>query len=266
MNSKYQITSVWAALLTSALVAISCKSGMKSTSETQNKEVDSEWIILFDGTSTKGWRGYNMDVLPPGWIISQGALTFDTQLGLEQDYKGGKDIMYGAEEFENFELYLEWKIPEGGNSGIFYHVKEGYNGPHVVAPEYQLIDDLNYAKIHNLTKYNLSLGYVDKPEELKPLQQTGADYAMHPPSPNKILHPVGEWNSSKIVFTPQRVEHWLNGELILSFVPWDDAWHEKKNSDKWKNSPDYGKYSSGYIALQDHSSPIWVRNIKIKRL
>lgn len=53
-------------------------------------------------------------------------LTFDTQLGLEQDYKGGKDIMYGAEEFENFELYLEWKIPEGGNSGIFYHVKEGY--------------------------------------------------------------------------------------------------------------------------------------------
>lgn len=81
-------------------VAISCKSGMKSTSETQNKEVDSEWIILFDGTSTKGWRGYNMDVLPPGWIISQGALTFDTQLGLEQDYKGGKDIMYGAKSLK----------------------------------------------------------------------------------------------------------------------------------------------------------------------
>lgn len=108
-----------AALLTSALVAISCKSGMKSTSETQNKEVDSEWIILFDGTSTKGWRAIIWMFYLLDGLISQGALTFDTQLGLEQDYKGGKGIMYGAEEFENFELYLEWKIPEGGNSGIF---------------------------------------------------------------------------------------------------------------------------------------------------
>lgn len=90
MNSKYQITSVWAALLTSALVAISCKSGMKSTSETQNKEVDSEWIILFDGTSTKGWRGYNMDVLPPGWIISQGALTFVHSLDWNKTIKEEK--------------------------------------------------------------------------------------------------------------------------------------------------------------------------------
>lgn len=73
-------------------------------------------------------------------------------------------------------------------------------------------------------------------------------------------------NSSKIVFTPQRVEHWLNGELYFHLFLGMTAWHEKKNSDKWKNSPDYGKYSSGYIALQDHSSPIWFRNIKIKRL
>ena len=80
-------------------------------------------------------------------------------LGLEQEYTGRVDIIYGLEEFENFELSLEWKLPEGGNSGIFYHLKEGFNGPGGICPEYQLIDDLNYENIHDLTAYNTSLGY-----------------------------------------------------------------------------------------------------------
>jgi len=226
----------------------------------------SDWIYLFDGTSLDGWRAYNEDKLPPGWTIQDSVLTFDTELGLEQNYTGGKDIIYGAEEFDNFELSVDWKIPAGGNSGIFYHVKEGYKSIPEVAPEYQLIDDEGYAGIHDLTEYNLSLGYTEHPEELKPLEMTGADYAMHPPAKDKILHPVGEWNTSRIIFTPERVEHWLNGKMVLSFVPWDDAWYAKKNSDKWKNSPDYGKYKTGYIALQDHASPIWFRNIKIRKL
>ncbi|WP_121926339.1 DUF1080 domain-containing protein [Flavobacterium weaverense] len=231
------------------------------------KAVNTDWIVLFDGTTTAGWRGYNGKTLPPGWVIEDKTLTFKTDLGLEQDYVGGKDIIYGAEEFDNFELYIEWKLPKGGNSGIFYHVKEGFKNPPQVSPEYQLIDDENYASMHDLSKYNRSLGYTEKVNELKPLQQTGSDYAMHPANPSqKVLNPVGEWNSSKIVFTPEKVEHWLNGKLLLSFVPWDDAWNEKKNSDKWKNSPDYGKFKTGFIGLQDHSSPIWFRNIKIKKL
>lgn len=257
-------------LLMFAIIIASCKTEKKPEGKQKVvKEVakESEWIYLFDGTSTKGWRAYNEEALPPGWTVQDGTLAFDTELGLEQDYKGGKDIIYGAEEFDNFELYLEWKIPEGGNSGIFYHIKEGYDAIPQIAPEYQLIDDENYAKIHDLTAYNKSLGYTDKPEELKPLQQTGSDYAMHPADPTqKVLNPVGEWNSSKIIFTPENVEYWLNGKKLLSFVPWDDAWYEKKNSDKWKNSKDYGKYKTGYIGLQDHSSPIWFRNIKIKKL
>jgi len=252
-----------------AVLLMSCQQKPKNVdlkeAENQSEET-SKWISLFDGTSTKGWRAYNGDHLPPGWIAKNGELTFDTKLGLEQDYKGGKDIIYGDEEFENFELYLEWKLPEGGNSGIFYHIKEGYDAPPVVSPEYQLIDDVNYAKIHDLTEYNTSLGYIDNPNELKPLQQTASDYAMHPAKANKILNPIGEWNSSKIVFTPERVEHWLNGKIVLSFVPWSEDWYKKKNSDKWKNSVDYGKFTKGYIGLQDHASPIWFRNIKIRKL
>lgn len=247
------------AILLLAILLFSCKTG----SETQ----DNNWIYLFDGKTTNGWRAYNGDVLPPGWLAKDNVLTFDTELGLEQNYKGGKDIIYGLEEFDNFELYVEWKLPEGGNSGIFYHIKEGYNSIPEVSPEYQLIDDINYARIHDLTEYNLSLGYTKNPAELKPLQQTASDYAMHPAdSKKKILNPVGEWNSSRIIFTPEKVEHWLNGKKVLSFVPWDKAWYEKKNSDKWKNSKDYGKYKTGYIGFQDHSSPIWFKNIKIRKL
>lgn len=257
-------------ILLALLVIISaCKTDKKGkeSKTTAPSESEDEWVVLFDGKSTEGWRAYNGDALPPGWVAKNGELTFDTELGLEQDYKGGKDIIYGKEEFDNFELHVEWKIPEGGNSGIFYHLKEGYDSPPEVSPEYQLIDDDNYAKIHDLTEYNLSLGYTEKPEELKPLQRTASDYAMHPADTvNKILHPVGEWNSTKIIFTPEKVEHWLNGKMVVSFVPWTDEWYEKKNSDKWKNSPNYGKYKSGYIGFQDHSSPIWFRNIKIKKL
>ena len=247
----------------------SCKTDSKKTTLTEASlagSAENEWITLFDGTSLDGWRGYNMDSLPPGWVIEDGAIAFNTELGMEQDYEGGVDILYGKEEFDNFELYLEWKLPEGGNSGIFYHVKEGYKSVPEVAPEYQLIDDENYARIHDISEYNMSLGYTENPGELKPLQSTAADYAMHPPDPGKTLHPVGEWNSSRIVFTPERVEHWLNGEKVVSFVPWDAEWEAKKASDKWKLYPDYGKHKTGYIALQDHSSPIWFRNIKIKKL
>ena len=253
-----------------AALAVSCKTEKKQTAEEQTateEPAKGEWITLFDGTTTKGWRAYNGKELPPGWIAKDGELQFDTELGKEQDYTGGTDIIYGAEEFDNFELYVEWKLPKGGNSGIFYHLKEGYDSPPEVSPEYQLIDDENYASIHDLTDYNLSLGYTDKPEELKPLQQTASDYAMHAADPEgKILNPVGEWNTTKIIFTPEQVEHWLNGKKVVSFIPWDEAWYEKKNSDKWKNSKDYGKFKTGYIGFQDHSSPIWFRNIKIKKL
>ena len=152
-----------------------------------------------------------------------------------------------------FELYVEWKLPKGGNSGILYHVKEGYKTPFDVAPEYQLLDDNGWEEINNA--------------KLEEWQKAGADYAMYTADENKKrLNPAGEWNSSKIVYTGERVEHWLNGELILSFVPYSEDWYQRKNSGKWKDYPDYKKFKKGYIALQDHDSPIWFKTIKLRPL
>jgi len=251
-----------------ALIALNACSS-STTTENESKDQEEDWIILFDGTTTDGWRAYNGDELPPGWVIKDGELTYDTELGLEQDYTGGKDIIYGAEAFENFELYLEWKLPKGGNSGIFYHLTEGIpdSGPSGLAPEYQLIDDENYASMHDLTSYNKSMGETENLDQLQDWQKTGSDYAMTPADQSQVvLNPVGEWNSSKIVFTPEKVEHWLNGKVVVSFVPWSKEWEAKKNSGKWSNAPDYAKAKKGYIGLQDHASPIWFRNIKIKKL
>ena len=260
-------------LLLLLTILFSCKKETKpiieEKPETAETKVSDEWINLFDGVSTKGWRAYNGPELPPGWIVKDSVLTFDTKLGLEQDYTGGKDIIYGLEEFDNFELYVEWKIPEGGNSGIFYHLKEGIPnaGPPDISPEYQLIDDANYASIHSLTSYNKSMGVKEKHADLQDWQKTGADYAMHPADESqKILYPVGEWNTTRIIFTPEKVEHWLNGIKLLSFVPWSDDWQAKKNAGKWKDADLYGSFKTGYIGFQDHSSPIWFRNIKIKKL
>jgi len=232
-------------IMSLAVLISSCKTDPKTTTE--------EWIYLFDGSSTEGWRAYNGEVLPPQWVIKNGALTFDTEKRLESDKQGGKDIIYAKEEFDNFELYLEWKLSEGGNSGVFYHLKEGYSSPPEIAPEYQLLDDLKWEEINNAV--------------LKDWQKTAADYAMYIPDKNlKITKPAGEWNTSRIIFTPELVEHWLNGKKVLSFVPWSEDWKERKNKGKWKDYPNYGSSKTGFIGLQDHDSPLWFKNIKIKKL
>ena len=218
-----------------------------------NSKKDSDWIYLFDGETTDGWRAYNGETIPDKWAAIDGNLTFDTELKLEEEWSGGGDIIYHKEQFEYFELYLEWKLPKGGNSGVFYHVQEGYNAPYEISPEYQILDDDGWEEINNA--------------KLESWQKSGADYAMHEPNiDNKSLNPAGEWNSSRIVYTKEKAEHWLNGKLLLSFVPYSEDWYSKRNSGKWDDFPDYGKFKNGYIALQDHDTPIWFRNIKIKKL
>ncbi len=214
------------------------------------------WIHLFDGSTTEGWRAYNGDSLPKKWTIQDGVLTFSTDSKLEEDFQGGGDIIYYLEEFENFHLYLEWKLPEGGNSGVFYHLKEGFNTPYEVGPEYQLLDDDGWEKINNAT--------------LDEWQKAGADYAMYSPNGKKNLNPAGEWNTSAIKFMYRNgkyyVEHRLNGKKILGFVPWSEDWYKRKNESKWKNAEKYGSFKKGYIGLQDHDSQLWFRNIKIRKL
>ena len=117
----------------------------------------------------------------------------------------------------------------------------------------KLLDDLGWEEINKAT--------------LQEWQKTAADYAMYVPDNNvKITKAAGEWNTTRIIFTDALVEHWLNGKKVLSFVPWSDDWNERKNKGKWKDYPNYGASKTGFIGLQDHDSPLWFKNIKIKKL
>lgn len=251
-----------ALLLSYFFVLTSC--GNTSPSKTAH---EGDWKYLFDGTSLEGWRGYNARELPPGWAIVDSTLTFTSALVNEADYdySGSKDIIYGAEKFDFFELYLEWKLPKGGNSGIFYHVQEGFAGIPEIAPEYQLIDDVNYAQLHDLTAYNLSVGNTKNPSELQPSQKTASDYAMYAAPENKILHPIGQWNSSRIEYTPQGVTYYLNGKKTVSFTPDSEDWNNRRTTGKWKDFPNYARVKNGYIGLQDHGSGLAFRHIKIRK-
>lgn len=230
-----------------ALLGLSCSRQAQTPADnTLSPQEESQgWRLLFDGTSVKGWRGFNESTLPKWWIAEDGTLK---TLGKGGDIGG--DIIYADEMFDNFELSLEWKLTKGGNSGIFYHVVEGkqYRAPYENAPEYQVIDDLEF------------------PEPLEAWQQVGADYAMYLPDSGKAVKPAGEWNSSRIVFTAEKAEYYLNGKLTVSFVPWSEDWQARKASGKWKDYPQYGLARTGYIGLQDHGSVIQYKNIKIRRL
>ena len=229
------------------LVAISCSQQAEPPLDNtlSDQERSQGWKLLFDGTSIKGWRAFNAATLPGWWIAEDGALK---TLGKGGDIGG--DIVYGEETFDNFELSLEWKLTKGGNSGIFYHVVQGeqYRAAYENAPEYQVIDDLEF------------------PEPLEGWQTVGADYAMYQPDSGKAVKPAGLWNSSRIVFTAGKVEYYLNGKLTVSFVPWSQDWQARKQAGKWKEYPDYGLAHAGYIGLQDHGSVVQFKNIKIRRL
>jgi hypothetical protein len=139
---------------------------------------------------------------------------------------------------------------------MLYHVVEHpkFSVPYVTGPEYQLID---------------SEGWEEKyaPAKLADWQNIGVDYAMHLPDYEKMhINPVGEWNSSKIVYDNGHVEHWLNGEKIVEFEAYTDDWFARKASGKWGNATEYGLAHEGVICLQDHGDPASFRNIKIKEL
>jgi hypothetical protein len=214
----------------------------KQTKKSKKDSKNKEWVILFDGSNTDAWKGFKKDSLPAGWGILD-SLFITTGEGGDL----GGDIITKA-QFEDFRLSLEWKICEGGNSGIFFNVIEGDN-PAVYAsgPEYQLIDDLGFAY------------------PLEDWQKTAANYNMHnADSIKKKIRPAGEWNTSGIRVKDGHVVHWLNGEKVVEYDLWDDDWKARVANSKWKDYPAYGLAVRGHIGLQDHGDTIAFRNIKIQ--
>ncbi len=242
------LKNVWVASLC-IFVCISCDNktadqqegeamGVESTG--QPEETEAEEVALFDGTSLEHWRNFKKQDI--NWKIEEGALTTP----------GGQGDIVTKEQYENFELDFDWKISEGGNSGVMYLVQEGDNEEsYHTGPEYQIIDAENFTKKHNYP--------------LEDDQKTGANYDVDPPKSGTVKA-AGEWNHSKIVVNKGKVEHWLNDEKVVEYELWSDEWKQKVSQTKFKEWPVYGMAKSGHIALQDHGDQVWYKNIVLKKL
>ncbi len=206
------------------------------------------WMLLFDGVSTDGWRGYNMDHFPEeGWDIQDGNLVVFASDGSEEGLGG--DIVTEA-MFDDFELVFDFVVSPVGNSGVFYRVREmPEKAMWEMAPEFQVLDDTAY----------IEMGTMDMHKHL-----TGDNYDLHA-SRVTASRPIGEWNTARIVVDGDRVEHWLNGELTVEYELYSQEWEELVAGSKFDPAI-YARAPQGHIGIQDHGHEIRYRNIKIRPL
>ena len=221
--------------------ALACSAGRPdpatSSADASTMITDTAWQTLFDGTSTDAWRGYQMAGFPAGWRIEDGALVRVAEAG---------DIIT-KEQYGDFELELEWKVPPGGNSGIMYRVTEADSATYRTGPEYQVLDDAGHADGAN------------------PLTSAGSAYGFYA-APKGLVKPAGEWNTARIVSRGNHIEHWLNGTKAVEYEIGSPDWEAKLKSTKFDAWKGYGRSARGHIALQDHGDGAAFRNIRIRPL
>ena len=213
------------------------------------------WKLLFDGKTLSGWRGLGYDTVPTAhWVVVDGAIK-----KLASGVRPGGDLMT-VDSFVDFELTFEWKVTAGANSGVKYNVSEtmsiaqgGAGTPggathSALGFEYQVLDD-------------------DRHEDAKlPSHRAGALYDLIAPNDKKQLRPVGQWNSSRIVFRGNHGEHWLNGAKVVDFDLGTERMDAALAASKYKNIKGFADRRVGHIILQDHNEEVYFRDLKIRVL
>lgn len=225
------------------LMAVSCSPSHTVDNALSQKEKDDGYQLLFDGKTLDGWRTFRNQPAD-SWQVDSGTLHC---IGSTANYGAITADLMTANQYENFDFSVDYKISPKGNSGILYMVTEDSAYSYLTGPEYQIIDDVNF------------------PEQLEPWQHTAANYAMNP-APDAAPNPAGEWNHARIVVNGNHVEHWLNGKKVVTYELYSDDWQKRKAEGKWKDDEGYAKVKKGYIAFQNHGSEAWFKNIKIKTL
>ena len=212
------------------------------------------WELMFNGSDSAGWRGYNKDHFPAAWTVENGSLRCKSQEGRGEAGKSdGGDIIYSKKVYSNFDIRLEWKISVGGNSGIFYLGRE--------VPDWPIYKSaLEMAILDNEKNDDASRGKDGN-------RKAGSLYDLIPANPQNA-RPVGEWNSVEIIVLQGKVVHRQNGKTILEYELWTPEWKELVKNSKFPGmNPDWDNIAKeGLIGLQDHGSDVWFRNIKIRVL
>ncbi len=217
-------------------IFISMNEAISQTPELTPAEKQAGWKLLFDGKTTQGWRSARNENLPAaGWEIKDGTLSVIS--------KGRGGDIITVEEFDNFELALEFKLTPGANSGIKYFVQTNSG----LGLEYQVLDDDQHPDAKMGVGGNRTVAGL---------------YDLIPPE-NKEPKPIGEWNKARIVVKGSKVEHWLNDKKVVEYDRHSQCFRALLQKSKFADKEGFGQHAKGHILLQDHGDTVFYRNIKI---
>ena len=201
------------------------------------------WKLLFNGVDLAGWHNFKREGVRPGWQVKDGVLVC-------VDPHDAGDIVT-TDKFGAFELELDYNISEGGNSGIIFHVTDQGGAVWATGPEFQLEDNAK----------------ADDP------QRCGWLYALYQPAddpktgkPLDATKPAGEWNHVRLVISPEKCEHFINGVKYVEYVIGSDDFKARVAKSKFGKMPLFAKSDSGYLALQGDHGQVSFRNIKVRSL
>lgn len=210
------------------------------------KEKKEGWMLLFDGQTTNGWHTYNKTSVAPTWKVIDGALVFDPKA---RSQGGGGDIVTD-DEFEDYEFTTEWRISEGGNSGIIFNIKE----------------DKKFANTYNTGIEMQVLDNIKASDNKKPNHLAGLLYDLTGTAELSKPKPVGEWNLVKIIQKKGHLTFYFNGIKTLDIQQGSDEWKNLVANSKFKGWADFATTPKGKIAFQDHAHEVAFRNVKIRKL
>lgn len=216
------------------------KSGINALTD---EERAAGWRLLFNGEDFAGWHNFKREGVRPGWQVKEGALVC-------VDPHDAGDLVT-VDKFGAFELALDYNISEGGNSGIMFHVTDEAGAAWATGPEFQLEDNA----------------------KAKDPQRCGWLYALYQPAddpktgkPMDATKPAGEWNHIRLVISPEKCEHWINGVKYFEYSIGSEDFNARVAKSKFGKMPLFAKAESGYLALQGDHGQVSFRNIKLRRL
>jgi len=249
-----KITSI----LCATLFLISCNASKNSTMNNSentltNKEKNDGWKLLFDGKSTDGWHTYGSNSVGKAWSVQDGTLFLDTENKKNMSGSESGDLVTNN-EYDNFDLKMDWKIGPKGNSGIIFYIHEDKD------------------KFPNTYNTGMEMQVLDNGTPVRPGHPDGKLYTHRAGdlydllAAKELTNPQGEWNHVEIKSLNGKLDFYVNGEHALSTNLWDDNWKQMIAISKFKDMPGFGTFKKGKISLQDHGEDVWFKNIRIKSL
>ena len=218
-----------------------------STPPAEPPAAETGWTDLFDGATLDGWTGYASGALPAGWAVADGAMMLTPDGG-----SWDADLVAPGGPYGDFELEVEWKVQACGNSGLFYRGEEDAD----LAPiwrtslEAQILDDTCH------------------PDGAYPSHRAGGLYDLYTPETDAPAE-GGVWHTTRIVADGARIEHYLDGALVVAATQGSADWDARLAVSKFRDGeafPAYGTRRSGLVGIQDHGDTLWVRTVRIRPL